>query len=145
MNDHVLCAAGFNYEPILYDFTVSDCKELKQIDEKKKAAKKTKGGFADIHKRFQNMADKGMHGDEKKKKEKKNTKHVNTISNIRIAGPREAGLRGIGDALKISTSSHDGQIVTWNLLVKKRLTLLSDNPVLLELDKVSKYNILSNV
>jgi len=116
MNDHVFCAAGFNYEPILYDFTIEGCKELKQIDEKKTVTKKKKGGFADIHKRFQNMADKGMQGDDNKQKEKKkNTKHVNTISNIRIAGPREPGARGLGSALKISTSSHDGQIVSWNL------------------------------
>merc|ERR1719320_1188507 len=96
--------------------TVLDiCKELKQIDEKKKAVKKKKGGFADIKNRFQNIADKGMADGEQKTEKKKNTKHVNTISNIRIAGPREPGIRGIGKTLQIGTSGIDGKIVTWNL------------------------------
>jgi len=114
VNDHVLCAAGFNNEPILYDFTIEGCKELKQIDEKKKVAKK-KGGFADIQKRFQNIADKGMQDGEKPSGKKKNTKHANTISNIRIAGPREPGARGVGKSLQISTCGCDGQVVTWDL------------------------------
>jgi len=114
VNDHVLCAAGFNNEPILYDFTPGGCKEMKQIDEKKKVVKK-KGGFADIKNRFQNIADKGLKDGDNTGKQKKNTKHMNTISNIRIAGPRDPGQRGIGKALKISTSGIDGQVVTWNL------------------------------
>jgi len=114
MNDHVLCAAGYGYEPILYDFTREGCKELKQLDEKKKSTKKAKGNFADRMKKFQNIADKGMQGD-KPQGEKKNTKHTNAIANIRIAGPCEPGKRGIGDAAKISTSGFDGQVVTWSL------------------------------
>jgi len=113
MNDHVLCAAGYSYEPILYDFKREGCQELKQLDEKKKSAKKTKVNAA--FKMFQNIADMGeMQGDKKSKKEK-NTKHTNTIAMIRIAGIREPGQRGIGKAVKISTGGIDGRVVTWSL------------------------------
>jgi len=114
INDHVLCAGGYGYEPILYDFTREGCKELKQLDEKKKDTKKKKGNFSDKMKIFQNIADKGMKGD-KPEEVKKNTKHMNTIANIRIAGPREPGKRGVGTSSKISTGGIDGKVVTWSL------------------------------
>lgn len=91
-----LIAGGYGFEPILYSYSAENAKEKKQLDPKKEKKKKEAKGNL-----FKNMDKLGQAG---AVQNTILTKHQNTITNIRMTGPKTIVSGGIC-----------GRIVNWTV------------------------------